>query len=83
MKMKSITIRQMPESTKENLRIHAAQAGLSLEAYSRKILQAASENDPKISPNLADLSRVCFGGAKGIDLELPPRGRDRKPLDFR
>ena len=80
--MTSITIRRLPESTKEKLRIRAAREGLSLEAYSRKILQAASDAGLHVPPNLADLSEVCFGKRNGIDLDLPPRGTDRKPLKF-
>jgi len=80
--MSSITIRQLPDPTKEKLRLRAARAGLSLEAYLRQVLQSASETDPNVSPNLADLSLACFGEKNGIDLDLPPRGRDRAPLKF-
>lgn len=80
--MTSITIRKLPEPTKEKLRIRAARAGLSLEAYSRQVLQSASEADPHVPTNLADLALTCFGEKNGIDLDLPPRGHDRKPLAF-
>lgn len=80
--MTSITIRRLPEPTKEKLRIRAAREGLSLEAYSRKVLQAASDAAFHVPANLADLSEACFGKKNGIDLDLPPRGTDRKPLRF-
>jgi plasmid stability protein len=80
--MTSITIRKLPEPTKEKLRIRAARAGLSLEAYLRGVLQSASEANPNVPPNLADLSLACFGEKNGIDLDLPPRGHDRAPLAF-
>lgn len=80
--MTSITIRRLPEPTKEKLRIRAARAGLSLEAYSRQVLQAASEAEPHAPVNLAELSLTCFGEKNSIDLDLPSRGHDRKPLAF-
>ena len=80
--MSSITIRKLPDPTKEKLRIRAARAGLSLEAYSRQLLLLASEADSHVSPNLADLSLSCFGENNGIDLDLPPRGQERAPLAF-
>ncbi|TVP80954.1 MAG: plasmid stabilization protein [Puniceicoccaceae bacterium] len=80
--MSSITIRRLPEPTKEKLRVRAAQAGLSLEAYSRQLLQSASEAESHTPPNLADLAITYFGESNGIDLDLPPRGHDREPLAF-
>ena len=32
--------------------------------------------------NLAEVSLTCFGENNGIDLDLPSRGNDRKPLAF-
>lgn len=80
--MTSITIRKIPEPTKERLRIRAARAGVSLEAYLRRVLQNASETDSRLPPNLADLSLTLFGEKNGIDLDLPPRGHDREPVAF-
>ena len=80
--MTSITIRRLPEPTKENLRVRAARAGLSLEAYLRQILQTASEGSSTEQPNLAELSRACFGPENGIALDLPPRGDNREPVTF-
>ena len=40
--MASLTIRNLPEDVKQSLRVQAAQAGLSMEAYARNLLQSAS-----------------------------------------
>lgn len=80
--MSSITIRKLPEPTKERLRIRAARSGMSLEAYTRQILQAASQSDQPEVLDLAELAQNCFGSENGTDLALPPRGRNRPPLRF-
>lgn len=80
--MASITIRRLPEPTKERLRIRAARSGLSLEAYTRQILQTASQVDMTEPLDLAELAQACFGPDDGIDLNLPPRGSNRPPLSF-
>jgi plasmid stability protein len=80
--MASITIRRIPEPTKERLRIRAARSGLSLEAYTRQILQTASQADTEEPLDLAELAQACFGPDRGIDLKLPPRGDNRPPLSF-
>lgn len=80
--MPSITIRQLPEPTKEKLRLRAARSGLSLEAYLRRVLQAASEADLLLKPDLTELAQTCFGEKNGIDLELPPRGTTREAIKF-
>ncbi len=80
--MTSITIRRLPAATKEKLRLRAARAGLSLESYTRQILQTAAEADPSDAPNLAELAEACFGEGNGVDLELPPRGGNRPLLSF-
>lgn len=80
--MASITIRKLPDPTKERLRIGAASAGMSLEAYTRQILQAASRSDHAEVLDLAELARNCFGAENGTDLVLPSRGTNRPPVDF-
>lgn len=80
--MASITIRDLPDTTKEALRRGAAQVGISLEAYARQILRAASTASVAPSSSLADLSRECFGPDHGVDLEMTPRATKRPPVDF-
>ena len=79
--MTSITVRKLPTATKERLRVQAARSGISLEAYTRHLLQRAAEQDQSPSPDLATLAKQCFGN-DGIELELPPRGQAREPIRF-
>ena len=81
--MASITIRDLPDSAKDLLRVQAAKAGVSLEAYARELLRAAARN-PASNPasDLLGLSRALFGGGKGIDLELPSRRSSRPVVGF-
>lgn len=80
--MASITIRNLPEVTKEKLRIAAAKSGLSLESYARRILGEASRVDGVRSGNLADLAQELFGSGAGVNLELPERGSRRQTVKF-
>jgi plasmid stability protein len=80
--MSSITIRNLPNATKESLRVKAAKQGISLEAYTRGILQKVSQEETEPAHNLAELARQCFGPTLGTDLDLPPRGSNRPPLSF-
>jgi len=75
--MGSITIRNLPDQSKEVLRVQAARSGISLEAYVRKILEEASglESDKKI--NILELAQGYFGSQGGVNLELPKRGSHR------
>src|SRR4051794_40926203 len=43
--MASLTIRDLPDQTKETLRVHAARSGLSLEAYARHLLQVSASTE--------------------------------------
>jgi plasmid stability protein len=80
--MTSITIRKLPHATKERLRVQAARTGLSLEAHTRRILQAAAEAHPPAPQDLASLAQACFGKENGVELSLPPRGNTRAPITF-
>ncbi len=75
--MGSITIRNLPDQSKEVLRVQAAKSGISLEAYVRNILEEASglESDKKI--NILELAQGYFGSQGGVNLELPKRGSHR------
>ena len=69
--MSSITIRDIPDETKNALRIQAAYAGKSLEGYVRTLLNNASKQDH--SPEQRSLGQACsayFGTENGVD--LPP-----------
>jgi antitoxin FitA len=78
----NITVRDLPDKTKETLRIHAAQAGISLEAYVRHILQAASSSNDFKPVNILEIAEKYFGPQKGFELELPERSSKRQTVDF-
>ncbi|MCB0525760.1 MAG: hypothetical protein R3A50_04440 [Saprospiraceae bacterium] len=81
--MASIIIRNLPEKVKENLRVQAAQCGMSLEAHVRNILHNISGVDhPKEGGDIVDLASLYFGEANGIDLDLPDRGSGRDETRF-
>lgn len=68
--MRTLTIRQLDESTHARLRGRAADHGRSVEAEVRAILHAAV-NRPDINILMALQASMAQGG--GIDLELPER----------
>ncbi|MEC4681543.1 MAG: hypothetical protein VST67_12725 [Nitrospirota bacterium] len=69
--MASITIRNLPDQSKESLRVQAAQNGISLEAYVRQILEEASGLESGKKINILELAQGYFGSQGGVDLELP------------
>ncbi|PCI83427.1 MAG: hypothetical protein COB24_15155 [Hyphomicrobiales bacterium] len=80
--MANITVRDLPDQTKENLRVKAAQSGVSLEAYVRLILQTASASDRLVQFNVVELADKYFGGQNGVELELPSRATKRQEIVF-
>lgn len=80
--MAMLTIRNIDDSLKKQLRIRAAEHGLSMEEEVRRILQLAIA--PK-KPQKGLGSRIhqkVMELAGGIDLELPPRSAPRPAPDF-
>ena len=79
--MASITIRQLPESTKRKLRIRAAQHGRSMEHEAREILKSELNKPHDASPprDLGKAIREIFAPLGGVELEIPPRGPIRDP----
>jgi antitoxin FitA len=71
--MASITIRQLPESTKRKLRIRAAQHGRSMEQEAREILQGELAKPSNAPQDLFKAIREIFEPLGGVDLEIPPR----------
>jgi plasmid stability protein len=71
--MASITIRQLPETTKRKLRIRAAKNGRSMEQEAREILKNELSKAEGPMPNLAEAIRRRFAPFGGIDLKIPPR----------
>ncbi len=80
--MANIIIRDLPDTTKHSLRVHAAQSGLSLEAYARYILQVASKSRDFQVVDLLELASKHFGVKGGVDVELPKRQSHRRSVDF-
>ncbi len=97
--MASLTIRNLPEDVKQSLRVQAAQAGLSMEAYARNLLQSASsapetqeatphtpENtqpNTRKTNNILEIAEKYFGKENGVDLDLPPRNSKRGAATFK
>jgi plasmid stability protein len=79
--MAAITIRNLDESLKAQLRIRAAEHGRSMEAEAREILKRVLANDPK-KPNLAESIRRRVAKFGGVNLEIPPREPVRDPPTF-
>ncbi|MCY3814801.1 MAG: plasmid stabilization protein [Gammaproteobacteria bacterium] len=79
--MASITIRNLDDRVKTQLRVRAAGNGRSMEEEARVILREAVGRKPS-SKNLASIARSYFGPDNGVDLEVPPRGPMREPPSF-
>ncbi len=80
--MASITIRGLPDKTKEALRIHAAECGVSLESYVRQILKKASSANGLEPVSILDMAKKYFGTKHGVDIELPERSSKRQLIEF-
>ena len=82
--MATLTIRNLDERIKAQLRIQAARHGRSLEEEARTILRAAFDaNQP--TPSGAGLgSRIHAHFAKlgGVELDLPARTSQPRPAEF-
>ena len=77
--MSSITVRNLDESIKNQLRVRAARHGWSMEQEVRQILQhaIAPELDGQIS--FAERVNARFVGLNSESLPIPPRQRARTP----
>jgi antitoxin FitA len=78
--MASITIRNLDETLKTQLRVRAAQRGHSMEEEARRILRGALAEQPTRG-NLADLAESLFG-ADGWEVEPHPSVEVRQPPDL-
>jgi len=76
--MASIVVRNLDEDVKRRLRVRAARHGRSMEAEVRAILEeSVSRQD-----NFAEALMGTFGELGGVELDLPPRTAQPRPLDF-
>lgn len=80
--MASITVRNLDDSVRDELRLLAARHGRSMEAEVRTILAAAAGRGER-SPNaLMDLYWARRGVDVEVDLELPHREVEALRVDF-
>lgn len=78
--MASITIRNLDEELKAQLRMEAARHGHSMEEEVRIILRSAL-NQPK-AKGLGTRIRERFADAEGIELDVPPRSDTPRDSGF-
>lgn len=71
--MASITIRQLPETTKRKLRIRAAQHGRSMEQEAREILKNTLSQTEEPPKDLGKAIREMFAPFGGVELQIPAR----------
>ncbi len=76
--MASVTINNLDKDLKSRLRKRATDNGCSIEEEARNILLAAVGSTP-LPQSFASVIRSHFGAENGVDLELPPRERERVP----
>ena len=79
--MASLTIRNLDDQIKEQLRIAAAHNGHSMEEEERLILARALTSVDRAG-GLGSRIRDRFSGLGGVDLELPPRLERARGVDF-
>ena len=75
--MPSLSVRRLDQVTYDQLRIRAANEGVSLEEEARRILKRAVAAPEK----LTDVARELFGPEFGVALDLPNR-EPHEPLDL-
>lgn len=80
--MANINVRGLSDKTKEALRVRAAMAGMSLEAYARRALVKASAADRSKPASILDLAEKHFGAKRGVELDLPSRATRRAGVDL-
>jgi antitoxin FitA len=81
--MATLTIRDLDDSLKQDLRLRAAQHSRSMEEEVRQILRAALRGAPPDDGyNLGERIRARFADMGGVDLEIAPREMPRDPPNF-
>ena len=82
--MATLTIRNLDESTKAQLRIQAARHGRSMEEEARTILRSAIEARQPVAGGKGLGSRIHehFAQLGGVELELPERSTPAIPALF-
>jgi len=80
--MATLTIRDLDESLKRDLRVRAASRNRSMEEEARQILRAALLESPAPAKDLASRIRARFVGLGDVELRVPPREPVRTPPSF-
>jgi plasmid stability protein len=76
--MAAIVVRNLDEDVKRRLRVRAARHGRSMEAEVRAIL----EDSVRGQDNFAEALMETFGALGGVDLEIPARSVQPRPVEF-
>ncbi|WP_022948897.1 FitA-like ribbon-helix-helix domain-containing protein [Methylohalobius crimeensis] len=79
--MASLTIRNIDESLKANLRLLAARHGHSMEEEVRQILRRAIQSE-RASQGIGSRIAKRFASVGGVDLPEPERSPPRLPPDM-
>ena len=76
--MASLVVRNLDEDVKRRLRMRAARHGRSMEAEVRAIL----EDSVRQQDSFAEALMGAFGDLGGVELDLPARVAQPRPVDF-
>ena len=76
--MATLTIRDLDDDLRANLRVRAARHGRSMEAEVREILRDAVTR-PTAADQLGTRIRQRFASIGGVELDLPPRVDSPRP----
>jgi len=79
--MAALTIRNLDETVKSQLRIAAAREGVSMEEQARRILRDSLARPCEQRLGLGSALRDLFAGNE-VDLELPARTEMTRPATF-
>ena len=82
--MATLTIRNLEESTKAQLRLQAARHGRSMEEEAREILRQGviGSQAAKCREGIGNRIHAHFAGLGGVELELPARADHPQAPDF-
>lgn len=84
--MATLTVRNVEDDLKTEIRIEAAERGHSMEEETRQLLREALGHRKRRAArrftNLADAIAARFDPLGGVELDIPPREPMREPPDF-
>ena len=80
--MASITIRNLDDNLKQNLRVRAAHHSRSMEDEARDILRSALSTKGQRNTNLAKSIHSRFAEFGGVNIDIQPHELIPEPPDF-